>query len=149
MKGFKFRLESVLNYRHFQKRQCEAQLSLAIKKRQEAKIFLEQTKATLEEAEHSIAAVLKNSVKVAELVLLQGLVSSQRAASQAALKKFESASQRLDEARLSVLSAQTNCERIEHLKMKGKEAVIAAQIKRDELEADEFVRAKFAAIESV
>ena len=48
MKGFKFRLESVLNYRRFQKRQCEAQLSVAVKKRQEAATLLGKQKSLCE-----------------------------------------------------------------------------------------------------
>ena len=105
MKGFKFRLESVLNYRRFQKRQCEAQLSLAVKKRQEAATLLEQTKVALLEAEASISALLKQPVKVSELVMLQGLISSQRAASQVALSHFEAAGLQLDKAREGVLDA--------------------------------------------
>mgnify|MGYP001168217761 CR=1 FL=1 len=149
MKGYKFRLESVLNYRRFQKRQCEAQLSLAVKKRQEAATLLEQSKVALREAEASIAAVLKDSVKVSELVMLQRLISSQRAACQEALSDFESAGQQLDQARQAVLDAQTNCKRIEHLKLQCKQAVFAEQVKLDELQAEEFVRAKFSAVESV
>ena len=86
MKGFKFRLQSVLNYRRFQKRQCEAQLSVAVQKRREAAALLEQAKASLRDAETEIASVLKNPVKVAELVSLQGLIASHRVASQTALK---------------------------------------------------------------
>lgn len=148
MKGFKFRLESVLNYRRFQKRQCEGQLSVAIKKRQEAAILLEQAKVTLQEAERSIASALKNPVKIAELVMLQELISSQRAASQVALNNLESADQQLDQARQAVLDAQTNCKRIEHLESQSKQMAQMEQIKQDELKAEEFVRAKFAAFES-
>jgi flagellar export protein FliJ len=148
MKGFKFRLESVLNYRRFQKRQCEAQLSLAVKKRQEALTLLEQAKVALREAEASIAALLKQPVKVSELVMLQRLISSQRAASQVALSHFEAAGLQLDKAREGVLDAQTNCKRIEHLKVQRKQAALVEQVKLDELQAEEFVRAKFAAVES-
>lgn len=148
MKGFKFRLESVLNYRRFQKRQCEAQLSVAVKKRQEAATLLEQAKVTLREAESSIATAIKHPVKMAELLMLQSLISSQRATSQVALKNFESANHQLDQARQSVLEAQTNCKRIEHLKAQGQQAALAEQVKQDELQAEEFVRAKFAAFES-
>ena len=146
MKGFKFRLESVLNYRRFQKRQCEAQLSMAVKKRQEAANLLEQAKVTLREAEASIATAMKHPVKMAELLMLQSLISSQRATSQVALNNFEAAGQQLDQARQAVLEAQTNCKRIEHLKVHRKQAVFAEQVKLDELQAEEFVRAKFAAV---
>jgi|GEM_PF-3515568 len=146
MKGFKFRLESVLNYRRFQKRQCEAQLSMAVKKRQEAANLLEQAKVTLREAEASIATAMKHPVKMAELLMLQSLISSQRATSQVALNNFEAAGQQLDQARQAVLEAQTNCKRIEHLKVQRKQAVFAEQVKLDELQAEEFVRAKFAAV---
>ena len=148
MKGYKFRLESVLNYRRFQKRQCDAQLSVAVKRRQEAAILLEQAKVTLQQAEASIAAAIKHPVKVAELVMLQGLISSQRAASQGALKNFESADHKLDQARQSVLKAQTNYKRIEHLKVQRSDAARAEHVKQDEFQAEEFVRAKLAAFES-
>ena len=148
MKGFKFRLESVLNYRRFKKRQCEARLSMAVKKRQEAATLLEQAKVTLREAEASIVSAMKHPVKMAELLMLQSLISSQRATSQIALKNFESADHQLDQARKSVLEAQTNCKRIEHLKAKDKQVALSEQVKQDELQAEEFVRAKFAAFES-
>ena len=149
MKGFKFRLESVLNYRHFQKRQCEARLSVAVKKRQEAATQLEHAKVTLRKAESSIASAMKHPVKMAELLILQNLISSQRATSQLALKNFESADHQLEQARQSVLEAQMNCKKIEHLKAQVKQTALAEQVKQDELQSEEFVRAKFAAFESV
>ena len=148
MKGFKFRLQSVLNYRRFQKRQCEAQLSVAVQKRREAAALLEQAKASLRDAETEIASVLKNPVKVAELVSLQGLIASHRVASQTALKNFESAGHQFEQARQAVLDAQTNCKRIEHLKAQRKQAALSEQLKLDELQTEEFLRAKFAAFES-
>lgn len=139
----KFKLESLLSYRHFLKTQAAGRLAQAAQKRLEAYQSLSRCEMKLTEMERLLAPEMIPSARASDLLLIQKGIADQRRQIMEATQVYSKA---IEDERVShseVIEAQKDYEALLKLEKKHKEAVRAEALKVEERVLDEYTNAQF------